>query len=106
MQQDRPESRAFERILLMRPLSGLLPLLMSGAAILLVLLHAAIFGIVPERDEGATAHLFQLLMALQLPAMAYFAWRYVRPRPSLYSMTIALQVVLAGIALLIAGLLT
>ena len=35
--------------------------------------HAAIFGIVHEADEGAAAHIFQLLMATQLPLVAFFA---------------------------------
>jgi len=35
--------------------------------------YAAIHGLVREADEGTEAHLFQLLMPVQLAVMAYFA---------------------------------
>jgi hypothetical protein len=33
----------------------------------MVLGHAAMFGVVHEADEGTAAHVFQLLMAAQVP---------------------------------------
>ena len=57
--------------------SALLPLVMSLAALTLVLTHAAVYGIVHDADEGAAAHLWQLLMAGQLPVVAYFALRWL-----------------------------
>jgi len=65
--------------------SAWLPLAMSLAALALVLGHAAIFGIVHEADEGAAAHVWQILMAAQLPIVAYFAFKWVpkQPRQSL-----------------------
>ena len=42
--------------------SAFLPLLLSGAALALVLGHAAIYGVVHAADEGTPAHLFQLLV--------------------------------------------
>lgn len=57
--------------------SAVIPLAMSLAALLLVLGHAAIFGVVHEADEGAAAHIFQLLMAGQVPIVAWFALKWL-----------------------------
>ena len=62
---------------LSRP-SGFLPLTMSGAALLVVLTHIALFGVAREPDEGAAAHLWQILMAGQLPLVVFFAIRWLR----------------------------
>ena len=55
--------------------SAWLPLAMSGAAFALVVGYVALHGIPhqPEADEGAPAHLYQLLMAGQVPVILYFA---------------------------------
>jgi hypothetical protein len=76
--------------------SAFLPLAMSLTALALVLGHVAMFGVVHEADEGATAHLWQLLMAGQMPVLAFFAikWLPRAPRQTLY--VLALQ---AGAAL-------
>ena len=65
--------------------SALVPLLMSFVALSIVLAHAAVFGIVHEADEGTPAHLFQLLIAMQVPIVAYFAinWLPRAPREAL-----------------------
>ncbi len=65
--------------------SALIPLGMSLAALALVLGHAAIYGVVHEVDEGTPAHLWQILMAAQLPIVAYFMLKWLprRPRESL-----------------------
>ena len=55
--------------------SAFLPFIMSLAALTLVLGHAAVFGIVHQADEGAAAHIWQILMAAQLPIPAYFLVR-------------------------------
>ena len=52
---------------MVRQPSALLPLAMSLAALALVLGRVAIYGVAREADEGAVAHLWQLLMAGQLP---------------------------------------
>jgi hypothetical protein len=64
-------------VALLRP-SGFLPLAISGAALLVVLTHIAIFGVAREPDEGAVAHLWQILMAGQLPIVVFFAIRWLR----------------------------
>ncbi len=58
---------------LMKRPSAWLPVAMSLAALTLVLGHVAIYGAVHEADEGTPAHIFQLLMAAQVPLIAYFA---------------------------------
>ena len=62
-----------------------LPLVMSFAVLTLVLGHAAVFGIVHETDEGAAAHIWQILMAGQIPFVIYFmsTWLPRRMRESL-----------------------
>ncbi len=61
--------------------SAIAPVLMSAAALLVVALHVAFVGMQREADEGAAAHLWQLLIALQLPVIAYYAARYVPAAP-------------------------
>ena len=58
---------------------------MALGALALVLGHAAVFGVIHEADEGAAAHSWQILMAGQLPILAYFIlkWLSTRPRESL-----------------------
>ena len=70
---------------------------MSLAALALVLTHIAIAGIAREADEGAAAHLWQLLMAGQLPFIAFFAAAYLPKEPRQAIPILALQL-LAGIA--------
>lgn len=77
---------------LMRQPSALIPVFMSLAALTLVLGHVAIFGVVHEADEGTAAHLFQLLMAGQLPIVAYFALKWLPRDPAQALTVLALQV--------------
>jgi hypothetical protein len=62
---------------LMKQPSGFIPVAMSLAAFALVVGHIAIFGVVHEADEGTAAHLWQLLMAGQIPVVAYFAVKWL-----------------------------
>jgi hypothetical protein len=77
--------------------SAYLPLAMSLAALALVLGHAAMFGIVHEADEGAAAHIFQILMAAQIPVVAYFAIKWLPRAPGQAFRVLALQAA-AGLA--------
>jgi hypothetical protein len=62
---------------------ALLPIVMSGAAVTIVLVHLALAGTAPQRDEGTEAHLWQLLMAGQIPIVAFFGLtRLARNRES------------------------
>ena len=80
--------------------SALLPLAMSFAALAMVLGHAAMFGIVHEADEGTAAHIFQLLMAAQVPVVAFFAikWLPRTPRQTLQVLALQAGAVLAAFA--------
>jgi hypothetical protein len=66
--------------------SALIPVVMSLFALLLVLLQVAFqFGTHAVEQtkpyEGAVAHLWQLLMAAQLPVIAFFGFRWLRRAP-------------------------
>ena len=61
--------------------SALTPVVMSLIALALVGIQLAFHGLSPERDEGALAHLYQLLVLGQLPFIAYFAYRWLRQAP-------------------------
>lgn len=80
--------------------SAFLPLAMSLIALALLLGHLAMFGPAPEADKGATAHLWQLLMAGQVPLLAFFAikWLPRAPRQTLYVLAMQAGAVLAAMA--------
>ena len=63
-------------ILLRKP-SAFLPVGMSLAALSVVFVHIALHGTARQADEGAAAHLWQLLMAAQVPIIAWFAMRWL-----------------------------
>jgi hypothetical protein len=79
--------------------SAWIPIAMSFTALTLVLVHVALYGAARQADEGPTAHLFQLLMAAQLPLIAYFAIRWLPQSPSRAVQVLALQFVAAVAAL-------
>lgn len=84
--------------LLKKP-SAWLPMTMSLAALTLVLGYLARYGVTHEPDEGAAAHVFQLLIVAQLPVMAYFALKWLPKTPGQALLVLALQAVLALAAL-------
>ena len=77
--------------LMLKKPSAFLPILMSLIALAVVLGHVAIFGVVREADEGAAAHIWQLLMAGQLPFIAFFAIRWLPQVPRHAALVLALQ---------------
>ncbi|HTP00695.1 MAG TPA: hypothetical protein VMJ64_04920 [Anaerolineales bacterium] len=66
---------------LLRSPSAYLPLVMSFAALMTVAIYVARNGIAPQPDENAAAHLWQLLMAAQLPIIAFFAIKWLPREP-------------------------
>jgi len=72
-----------------------IPVAMSFAALVMVLGHIALFGITREADEGTAAHLWQLLMAGQLPVIAFYAIKWLPLAPKQASQIIGVQVVAA-----------
>ena len=58
--------------------TGLLPLGLSLGALLVILIHVAAAGPAPGPDEAAIAHIWQILMLVQIPALALFLGRWFR----------------------------
>lgn len=77
---------------LKRP-SVLLPLVMSAAALVLLLGQVAVVGVAAARqpDEGAIAHIFQFLLVAQVPLVAYFAIKWLPRARRIYLPVLALQ---------------
>ena len=67
------------------------PIAMSCAAVTVVLRHAVFVGLAPQADEGLEAHLWQLLMAGQLPLIALFAVRWLPRRSGQVGLVLVLQ---------------
>ncbi len=91
-----PGNRSFG--VLVRQPSAFIPIAMSLTALSVVLGHIAMSGVVREADEGAAAHIWQLLMAGQMPVLLYFAikWLPVAPRQTLYVLAMQAGSVLAS----------
>jgi len=85
---------------LMKQPSAFLPVAMSFVALATVLVHVAMFGAAREADEGAAAHIFQLLIAGQVPIVAFFAikWLPRTPREALYVLALQAAAGLAALA--------
>lgn len=64
------------RALLRQP-TGFLPVAMSVGALAMIVWFVAAHGVVHQPDEGAQAHLWQLLVAGQLPLVGYFAYAWL-----------------------------
>ena len=86
---ERGSSRSFAAV--MRQPSAFLPMAMSLAALATVLASIAMFGIVHETDEGATAHIWQLLMGGQMPILAFFVFKWLPRAPKQTLLVLALQ---------------
>jgi hypothetical protein len=84
--------------MLTRP-SAFLPLAMSAVALATVLAHIVMFGVVREADEGAAAHIFQLLMSAEAPIVAFFAIKWLPRAPRQALQVLGLQVCAALSAL-------
>ena len=93
------------RLQLRRP-SAFVPLVLSAAALAMVVGHFAIYGIAHEADEGTPAHVFQLLMIMQAPIIATFVVRGLDKAPVTTLQVLACQFVAAGAAILSALYLT
>ncbi len=86
------------RTMLLRP-SAFVPVAMSLAALCIVFVHLIVSGTARQADEGTAAHLWQLLMAAQIPIMAFFAIRWVPQNPRSGLPVLALQTVAVLVAL-------
>ena len=61
--------------------SAVIPIAMSMAALATIAYHIVRHGIAPQPDEGAAAHIWQLLMAGQLPVIAFYAFKWLPQAP-------------------------
>jgi hypothetical protein len=81
--------------------SAFLPMAMSVTALAVLLGSiAASSGVVRDTDEGAIAHIWQLLMVGQVPILAYFVIRWLPrvPRQTLYVLALQIGAALAAMA--------
>ena len=78
---------------LLKQPSAWIPLAMSLIALALILGYAAIVGTIQQPDEGTPAHIFQLIMAAQLPIIGYFAIKSLPKKPKQSLTVLALQAV-------------
>ena len=83
---------------LTRHWSAWLPIALSVAALAVLAVHVGLHGSAPQADEGAAAHLWQLLMLLQAPVVLWFATQWLPRHPRPASAVLALQ----GLAALLA----
>jgi len=72
--------------------SAFLPVAMSFGALATVALFIAWHGTAPQADEGAAAHIWQLLMAAQVPIVLLFAIKWLPRSPRQAVPILALQV--------------
>ncbi|MSU25121.1 MAG: hypothetical protein EXS32_15040 [Opitutus sp.] len=86
-------SRTFKRP------SAFLPIMMSLIAVMVMVVHLAAFGTAPQADEGTAAHLWQLLVAAQVPIMAFFVIKWAPQTPRTAFPVFAAQVAAALAAL-------
>jgi hypothetical protein len=80
----------------LRHWSGWVPIAIPVFLLLLGLRYVAIYGVVSQADEGIEAHLFQLLMPVQLVLMAYFAATWLPRAPRGTVPVLALQVLVSA----------
>jgi hypothetical protein len=72
--------------------SALIPIVMSFVALAVLLLALSFgLGVSNDGDEGAAAHIWQLLMIGQLPVVAFFAFQWVPKAPAYAVMVMLIQ---------------
>jgi len=71
--------------------SAFLPLAMSFGALATVLIYVAIFGPAPQADEGTAAHIWQILMAGQIPIVVFFTMKWLPRTPKQALLVLVLQ---------------
>lgn len=77
---------------LLKQPSAFLPVAMSLAALSTIFVYIALHGTAPQADEGAAAHIWQLLMAAQAPIILMFAFKWVSRSPRQALPILALQI--------------
>jgi hypothetical protein len=85
---------------IVRKPSAFIPLVMSLTALGVIGVEAIFGRLVPQPDEVAEAHIWQMLMAGQLPVLAFFALKWLprAPRQALCVLALQAAAVLAALA--------
>jgi hypothetical protein len=80
--------------------SALVPMSMALTALAVVMIHIAVYGAAREADEGPTAHIWQLLMVAQLPALFVFGIRWLpkAPKQAMGVLAVLVAAILAAMA--------
>ena len=86
------------KVILKNP-SAFLPLLMSLGAFATVIIYVAMFGTARQADEGTAAHIWQMLMAGQVPVILFFAMKWLPRAPRQALLVLALQAAAGVMAL-------
>jgi DNA-binding CsgD family transcriptional regulator len=71
--------------------SAFLPLAMSFGALATVIVYVAMFGTARQTDEGTAAHIWQMLMAGQIPIIIFFAIKWLPRAPKEALLVLVLQ---------------
>jgi hypothetical protein len=79
--------------------SAYLPVAMSLGALATVLVFLAWNGATPQADEGAAAHVWQILLSAQVPIVVFFAFKWVPQSPRQAVPILALQLGAALVAM-------
>lgn len=77
--------------LLVRKPSAVVPMGMSFAALSVVFAHIAVAGLARQPDEGAAAHMWQLLVVGQLPLLLFYTVKWLPKAPRQALCVLALQ---------------
>ncbi len=72
--------------------SAYVPVLMSFGALAAVIVYVGLHRSATQLDEGAAAHIWQLLMAAQIPIVLYFTVKWLPQTPREALPVLALQV--------------
>jgi len=85
---------------LFRHPSAHLPVALSLVALSMVLVHVATVGTIRQPDEGTAAHVFQLLLLVQVPLVAWSAARGFPRAPGTAAVILLAQLLAAAAAVL------
>lgn len=86
-------------ISLARRPSAFIPILMSVTALAIVMASVANMGPVRPTDEGAAAHIFQLLVVGEVPVLAFFVVRWILKDLRAALTILAVQAAAIGLAI-------
>ena len=72
---------------------------MSFSAFALVISYVGMFGVTKQQDEGTAAHIFQLLLAGQIPIIIIFAIKWFPKRQKQLLQVLVMQFIALLLAL-------